>query len=133
MGLGRGEAASGLLGTSFGIGVFLALLFLAVHVLINLWAISTVDAVAHDAALEVALAADSSNRPALEREAIEHARVSLGRYAEQVEFSFQPAAEGEVALHVRAPGLRLLPSLLADGLGVEGLDRRIVIRSEARR
>lgn len=129
----RTESGSGVLSTSFGVGVFLALLFLAAHVLLNLWAISTVDAVAHDAALEVALAPASAERFAVEAQALSRARASLGRYGEQVSLSFVPADDGAVALRVRAPGLRLLPSLLADGLGVEGVDRTVVVQSESRR
>lgn len=133
MTLPRAELGSGVLGTTFGVGVFLTLLFFASHVVLNLWAIATVDAVAHDAALEVALRSDGSDRATAEARALAHARASLGANAEQVSFAFEPRNDDVVALHVRAPGLRLLPTIVATPLGVEGLDRTVVVHSEARR
>src|SRR5690349_21083982 len=82
-----GEAGSGVLGTTFGVGVFLVLLMFAAHLLLNLWVTSTVEAAAHDAALDVALSgATGAERRAAEARALERARASLGRFADQVRF-----------------------------------------------
>ena len=48
------ESGAGLLGTLLGVTAFLVLLLFAVHVVVNLYAASTVTAVAFDAAREVA-------------------------------------------------------------------------------
>ena len=50
----RDERGSGTLSTVFGVGVFLILLMFCAHLLLNLWLMSSVDAVAH-AALFAAL------------------------------------------------------------------------------
>ena len=54
-----GERGSGVLSTTFGVTVFVALLMFAAHVLLNLWVISSVDAVAFDAATDVATSGTS--------------------------------------------------------------------------
>ncbi len=119
-----------MIGTTFGVGVLLTLLFFASHILLNLWTISTVDAVAHDAALEVALRRPGADRALAETRALSRARAALGHYSRQVDFAFEQRSDGAVALHVRAPGLRLLPALAAEPLGIEGLDRTIVVHEE---
>jgi hypothetical protein len=98
---------------------------------LNLWVTSTVDAAAHDAALDVALSgAPAGRRRSVENAAISRARASLGRYADRVRFEFEPAGPHQVALRVRAPEVRLLPPIAADVFGLGGLDRRIVVEDE---
>jgi hypothetical protein len=127
----RSDAGSGVLGTTFGVGVFLVLLMFAAHLLLNLWITSTVEAAAHDAALDVALSgATGPARQAAEDRALDGARASLGRYGDRVRFEFVPAGPHEVALHVTAPEVRLLPPVAAAVFGLGGLDRRIVVDSE---
>ena len=123
-----------MLGTTFGVGVFLVLLMFAAHLLLNLWVTSTVEATAHDAALDVALSgATGSARRTAEVQAIDRARASLGRFAAEVRFEFEPAGPHQVALHVTAPELHLLPPVAAAVFDLGGLDRRIVIDSEEAR
>ena len=127
----RDEAGSGVLGTTFGVGVFLVLLLFAAHLLLNLWVTSTVEAAAHDAALDVALSgATGSERRMAEARALERARASLGRFAARVHLEFEPAGPNQVALHVTAPELRLLPPVAAAVFDLGGFDRRIVLDSE---
>jgi hypothetical protein len=122
------------LGTTFGVGVFLVLLMFSAHLLLNLWVTSTLEATAHDAALDVALSgAPPGRRRAVEDAALARARASLGRYADRVAFDFEPAGPHEVVLRVRAPEVRLLPPVAADVFGLGGLDRRIVVEDEAPR
>ena len=129
----RGDAGSGLVGTTFGVGVFLLLLFFACHLLLNLWLMSTVDAVAHDAALAVALASPNVDGATAEARATARARSSLGSYATRVRISFEHQDPRRVVVRVQAPELRLLPAALADPLGLAGFDRRVsVAREDAR-
>jgi len=119
------------LGTTLGVAVFLVLLMFAAHLLLNLWVTSTVEAAAHDAALDVALSGvTGSERRTAEARALERARASLGRFAAQVRFEFEPAGPNQIALHVTAPELHLLPPVAAAVFDLGGLDRRIVIDSE---
>jgi hypothetical protein len=55
---------------------------------------------------------------------------SLGRFAERVHLEFEPAGPNQVALHVTAPELRLLPPVAAAVFDLGGFDRRIVLDSE---
>jgi hypothetical protein len=131
---GTAERGSGVIGTTFGVGVFLVLLMFSAHLLLNLWVTSTVEATAHDAALDVALSgALPGRRRAVEDAAIARARASLGRYADRVDLEFEPAGPHRVALRVRAPEVRLLPPIAADVFRLGGLDRRIVVEDEAPR
>ena len=69
--------------------MFLTLLFFASHILLNLWAVSTVDEAAHQAAVAVALADDDVDRRAAEARAIARARSQLGSFGDRVEFRFE--------------------------------------------
>lgn len=126
------ERGSGALSSVFGVGVFLILLLFCSHVLLNLWLTSSVDAVAHGAATDVATSgASDAELPEVEERAIARAREALGDYGARVRLEFEPGAPGDVVLHVSAPEITLLPSIVADLSGSSGLDRRIVVRREA--
>ena len=129
------ERGNGVISTTFGVGVFLLLLLMAVHVLLNLWVISTVDAVARDAASRVALSGDDPGEiAATERAALSSARVALGDFAERVELRFEPDPTGEsVVLRVTTSGLQLVPRFAREALGVGAIDRRVVVRRETLR
>jgi hypothetical protein len=119
------------LSTSFGVGVFLTLLFFVAHVLLNLWTISMVDEAAHQAATSIALSEVTPDEARKRAAAIDRARKSLGEYGGRVDFEFQPDPTGRtVVLRVRAPELNLLPPAASSALGVGGLDRTIVVRRE---
>lgn len=104
----------------------------AAHVTLNLWLISSVDSVAHDAATDVATSgAPDSELSAVEKAAITNAREALGGYGGRVEFAFEPDPSGRtIRLHVRSPELRLLPKIADDLAGLGGLDRHIVVARE---
>lgn len=134
----RPEHGSGLLSTTIGVGVMIAMLGFAANVTLGLWTRTTVDAVAYDAARRVATApaeveGDPAAQLATEQIAIDHARETLGTFGEQVELEFEPTDPDRVVLHVRSPGVGLLPRLLGGGAIVGEIDRRIVVRREGGR
>ena len=131
----RTERAGGVLSTTFGIGVFLALLAFSSHVLLNLWVISTVDDIARIAATDVALSgAPDDALGEAEQRAIVHARSRLGDWSDKVTLEFEADPTGStIILHVTSKELRLLPAFATSDPGPPPLDRRIVIRREQSR
>ncbi len=130
------EAGAGLLGTLLGVTTFLVLLLFAVHVVLNLYAASTVTAVAFDAAREVA-GADAG--PAAQRAAEARARSVLGRAGspEVLRLSWAyPSTDGDadpdlVELRVRADSLSsFLPGV---SLPLSSVDRTVRVRLERHR
>jgi hypothetical protein len=113
----------GLVSTLAGVTVFLALLFLAVHLLLNLFLTSVVTAVTWDAAR---LAAGNRGDVA---SAEAHARALLGERAESVSFAWGASA-GAVTLTVRARGPDLLWPGLMEAVGVEEVSRTVTVRAE---
>jgi hypothetical protein len=122
-----------LLSTLLGVTAFLVVLLFAVHVVVNLYAASTVTAVAFDAAREVA---GADGGPAAERVAEAHARAVLGRAGEpdvlQLAWAY-PSTDGDgapdvVELHVRARS----PSTFLPGvpLPLSSVDRTVRVRLE---
>lgn len=136
----RGPAAPGrddgqsLLGAVAGVAVFLGFLFFAVHLVVSLYATSSVTAHAYDAARRVAAADVDHDDPAAVRAAQRRAeadvRATLGRYAERVEpFDWSGTTGDVVRLRVRADNPSFL--VFADGLlGVEEIDRTVTVRVE---
>lgn len=109
----------------------LALLLFSAHVLLNLWARSTVHAVAVDAALTVATsgARTPAERTRAERNAIDAARRQLGSYATTMSMEFDPSPPGgDVVLQVRGPGLSVVPG--AATLGIGPIDLAVRMPSE---
>ena len=128
------DRGSGTLSTSFGVGVFLLLMFFSSHVLLNLWTISTVEEAAHQAATSVALADETIDITTVRQRALSRARASLGTYGDEVDFEFQSSPnDPEVILRVRSPELHLLPPVARSALGLGGVDRTIVVRRETKR
>jgi hypothetical protein len=128
-----GEEGAGLLSTLVGVTAFLVLLLFAVHVVLNLYAASTVTAVAFDAAREVA-GADAG--PEAQAAAEARARGVLGRSGEpdvlRLSWAY-PSTDGDgepdlVELRVRAES----PSAFLPGveLPLASVDRTIRIRLE---
>jgi hypothetical protein len=127
------EAGSGLLSTLVGVTAFLTLLLFGVHVALNLYAASTVTAVAFDAAREVA-GADAG--PAAQAAAEARARDVLGRAGQpdvlRLSWAY-PSTDGDgepdlVELRVRAesPGT-FLPGV---ELPLASVDRTVRVRLE---
>ena len=131
------EAGQGLVGSVAAVGVFLGFLFLAIHIVISLYATSTVTGQAYDAARRVAAAEVDHSDPgavaAARRRAEADARHSLGRYASRVEpFDWSGSDADVVRLRIRARN----PSFLAFAtapLGVEQIDRTVSVRVEGPR
>jgi hypothetical protein len=113
-----------------GLGIVMALVGLAANVALGLWTRSTVDAVAYDAARRVASTPAGDDPSVRAREATAEARRLLGPYGREVDLDFETLGPPSVVLHVRAPGVALLPRMLHDGPVVGGIDRRIAVRRE---
>ncbi len=129
----RAERASGLLSAVIGLGVVVGLVGLLANVALGLWTRATIDAVAYDAAREVATSPTHLPRDQVERRALTRARSLLGPAGEDVAFRFEELHDDStVTLHVRAPGVELLPRLIGSGPTVGALDRRIVMTREGR-
>jgi hypothetical protein len=133
-GLREDEAGQGLVGAVAGVIVFLAFLLLAVHLVISLYATTTVTSSAYDAARAVAAAdidhADPAAVAAAQRQAERDARANLGGYAERVEpFDWSGTDADVVRLRIRADN----PSFLiyaTGGLGLDVIDRTVTVRVE---
>jgi hypothetical protein len=126
----RSERGSGLLGAVIGVGIIMTVIGLAVNVALGLWTRSTVDAVAYDAARRVASTPVGDDVGIRVRQATLDARDLLGPYGSQVELTFESLGPPTVVLHVRAPGVALLPRMLGGGPVVGSIDRRVVVRRE---
>jgi hypothetical protein len=120
------ERGSGPLSAWFGFVVFLALLFVAVQILFNLYATSVVTSVSYDAARRVAAAhGDPAAVPAAES----GARAALGRYSPQVRFDWSVDAD-MVVLRVRAHNPSVLMPATAGPLAFADIDRTVRVRVE---
>ncbi len=127
------EEGSGLVGSITGVTVFLGLLFLAVHLVLNLYATSTVTAVSFDAARIVA---GQGGGPAAEAWAEAHARTMLDRYSSAGKLEFEwsyPNTDGDpepdrVQLRVLAEHPTTL--LAAMPMPYQHVDRTLVVRME---
>ena len=113
--------------------MFLALLFFAVQLLINLYATSVVTANGFDAARAVATVergpSGASDIDAARIDAERQARENLGRYGERVTFDWSRSDADTVRLRVRAQNPHL--SFFGSGLlGFDRIDRTFVMRVE---
>lgn len=131
----RGEAGTGLVGTVAGVAVFLVLLLVAVQLLFNLYATSTVTSVGYDAAREVASnRVDHASAAAVgdaESRVERRARQQLGHYGRRVSFSWAGTDAGTVRLRIQATHPRVgFGQFIARPLGFDTIDRTIVIRAE---
>lgn len=133
-GADAGERGQSSIGAIAGTTVVLAFLFVCVHLIVGLYATSTVTAEAYDAARRVASAdidhGDPVARARAQSTAESDARRSLGPFRERVQpFDWTGTDDDVVRLRVRAES----PSLLAFGagpLGVEHIDRTVTVRVE---
>lgn len=122
------EAGTGLIATVFGVAVFLAFLLLAVQTIFDLYARSAVGAAAFDAARVVA-GSDAGATPAAQADAVTNARDVLGHYGRDASFAWRVTPdEVELTVSVRSPSL--LPTLVARPLGLDQIDRSVVVRRE---
>ncbi len=127
------DRGTGQIGTIAGFTAFLLFLFLAVHVLIGLYATSAVTAAAYDGARAVAGATVDQDDPtavvAARRDAEAHVRALLGRAGATARFDWSASSADVVALRIRVPWPRLLPSL-GGQLGDAEVDRTVRVRIE---
>lgn len=125
------EDGTGVIGTVFGVTVFLVLLLFAVQVLVGLYATSVVTASTYDAARIVA-GSDQGDSAAGRADAEAAARGQLGRFGHQTAFQWENDAEA-VRLHVRARRPTVLPRSLVSSVGLSDIDRTVTVRSERAR
>lgn len=129
------DRGTGLVGTVAGVAVFLVLLLMAVQLLFNLYATSTVTSIGYDAAREVASnRVDHTNAAAVndaEARVERRARQQLGRYGRRVAFGWDGTDAGTVRLRIRATQPRVgFGQFIARPLGFDTIDRTIVVRAE---
>lgn len=132
------ENGTGVVASVFGVGVFLALLMLAVQVAFVLYARSTVSAAAFDAARLVsgAPAAQSgssqlasSQLASSEAAATAHLRTLLGGYGNRAVVKWQVGArEVSVTVTMRLP--MLLPLGVPGGASLADVQRKVVLQRE---
>ena len=124
------ERGAGLLSTSFGIGVFLVFVLFAVQLLVNLYATSVVTSATYDAARQ--LATRGSHPPTDEQldAAVQLARKELGRYGRDAVFSWDLSDPSVVRLHVHVVNPRLLGPGIDQLVGLDTIDRTVVVRAE---
>lgn len=127
----RTERGAGLISTLFGVGVLMVLLGTSVNVALGLWARSSVDAIAYDAARSVATAPSATVTSVAESDALAQACDLLGSRCGDVTLRFEHDGSTDVVLRVHAAGVNLLPRMLARGPLVADLDRRLVIHRES--
>ncbi len=122
----RGDSGSGLVSSLAGVGAFLAFLFLAVHVIVGLYATSVVTDAATDAARRVAGAATTDeDRPAAVAHAEGQIRAALGRMGDDaaIAWSFDGDSVG-ITVRVSRPGFVRM-------FGGATIERTVVVRREA--
>ncbi|WCO65603.1 hypothetical protein PO878_13950 [Iamia majanohamensis] len=129
-----GERGQSLVSSVAAVAVFLAFLFFAVHLVISLYATSTVTGQAYDAARRVAASDIDHDDPgavaAAQRRAEADLRGSLGGYADRVESLDWSGSTGDVvSLRVQAQNPSFLVFATAP-LGVEDIDRTVEVRVE---
>jgi hypothetical protein len=124
------ERGSGLLSSAFGVAIVMCCVGVAANVALGLWTRTTVDAVAYDAARDVATAPEGDDLQARAARAVETARRLLGPHGAHTELTFESLGPRTVVLHVRSPGVALLPRLVRGGPTVGTLDRRIALARE---
>lgn len=123
-----GEEGTGLIASVVGLAVFLSLLLFATQILFDLYARSAVTAAAFDAARIVA-GSDAGATPASEAAAENGARATLGAYGRDAAFTWDVTAD-QVALSVRVHDRSVLPAGLGRPLGLDQVDRTVVVRRE---
>lgn len=125
------DRGAGLLSTAAGVVVFLVFLLFAVQLLFGLYATSTLNAVANDAAVRAA----SSDAPPLEVIEAE-ARRSLGEVGSSATFVWSTDdsdgdGEGDtVVLEVAARPPRFIPASIGGAIGLDEIRRTVRVRTE---
>jgi Flp pilus assembly protein TadG len=125
-----GERGSGLISTTFGLGVFLIMVFFAVQVSLSLYATSVATAVAQDLARDIALLGRRPDATRVDR-ATRQAAARLAGMQGELTIVRDPgrgcAADEVVCVQVHARA----PRFLNDPVGLENVDRLVRVRIEA--
>lgn len=119
------ETGAGLVSSVAGVLAFLAFLFLAVQILVHLFATSYVNAAAFDAAR---LASGAAGVASVEARA--HGLDVLGDFADRVSEFSVVVTDDHVTVRVRAASPALLPAMFGRVLGAESIDRSVILRRE---
>lgn len=124
-----------MLPTVFGLAMLLGLLGVCANVALGLWSRSTTESIAYEAAWMVATAPTDADPHQVRAAARDRACEMLGSRCGVVTLSFDDPGDtanaGVVEVRVVAPGVRLLPRMVAAaGPIVAPLDRTIRIRRE---
>ena len=105
------------------------MLGLCANVCLGMWTRSTVEAVAQDAARDLA----STPRGELDRDRIDlvldRAAASLGPTGDRTELRVE-ALDERVAIRVRHPGVSLMPRMISGGPVVGAIDELVVVGRE---
>lgn len=126
----RPERGSGLLSTLFGVGAVIVMLGLSANVSIGLWTRSTVEAVAQDAARDLAASPDGTLDAQRVQQVFTRARSSLGPTGRRTELTLV-RIDDRVVVRVRHPGVSLLPRMITGGPAIGSIDETITVRREA--
>jgi hypothetical protein len=125
----QSERGTGLLSTLFGVGAVIVMLGFSANVSIGLWTRSTVEAVAQDAARDLAASPDDSLDSQRVQEVLGRARASLGPTGRRTELTLV-RLDDRVVIRVRHPGVSLLPRMISTGASIGALDQTISVRRE---
>jgi len=107
----------------------IVMLGFSANVSIGLWTRSTVEAVAQDAARDLAASPDDSLDSQRVQEVLGRARASLGPTGRRTELTLV-RLDDRVVIRVRHPGVSLLPRMISTGASIGALDQTISVRRE---
>ena len=121
---------AGLVTLTGGLLVFLLLLFFAVQLTVNLYARSQVTAAGFDAARRVAGYDNDQRRDAAAAEAETRLRSMLGSMGDDVRLEWDLSDPDTVRLHLMLTPPSIAPALVRGAVGLDEIDRTIVVRVE---
>jgi hypothetical protein len=124
---------TGLVSLTGALLVFLLLLFFAVQLTINLYARSQVTAAGFDAARHVAGYENDQRREAASAEAESRLRTMLGSMGDDVRLEWDLSDPDTVRLHLVLTPRSIAPPLVRGAVGLDKIDRTIVVRAESSR
>ena len=125
---GRDDAGVGIISSVVGFLIFTCFLLLAVQVAFDLYARSTLGAVAADAARIVA-GSDTAANPQAVAAAEADARRELGREGQAARFQWSMGAD-VVRLTISVPATRFLPERLTGAVGLADVTNGATVRRE---
>jgi hypothetical protein len=124
---------AGLVTLTGGLLVFLLLLFFAIQLTINLYARSQVTAAGFDAARHVAGYDNDQRRGPATVEAETRLRSMLGSMGDDVRVEWDLSDPDTVRLHLILAPPSIAPELVRGAVGLDQIDRTIVVRTERSR